>query len=76
VQNKPNLEKRPNEVNLCVYNGLQKYGPFGRPKSKPKQTQTKPIRPPFFARQRHPKPKQTQTNPKQSQFIAAQPEEI
>jgi hypothetical protein len=37
--------------------------PFGSAKSKPKQTQTKPIRPPFFARYGTPKPKQTQTNP-------------
>ncbi|MHC4157324.1 MAG: hypothetical protein ACYST6_20765 [Planctomycetota bacterium] len=42
------------------------------PKSKPKQSQTNPIRPPFFAHQGTPKPKRTQTNPKQTQFFARQ----
>jgi hypothetical protein len=43
--------------------GYEKTGPSAALKAKPKQTQTKPIRPPFFAQKRHPKPKQTQTKP-------------
>ena len=63
VQNKPNLHKSPICLNLCGCKYLHKKRQFRPPKSKPKQTQTKPIRPPFFARYRTPNQKQTQTNP-------------
>jgi len=46
--------------------------PFGRPKTNPKQTQTKPKQTQFFAPQGPSKPKRTQTNPKQTQFLACQ----
>jgi hypothetical protein len=63
VQNKPNLHKPQIYLNLFTCKDLRKNHQILPPKSKPKQTQTKPIRPPFFARYGTPNPKQTQTNP-------------
>jgi hypothetical protein len=69
VQNKPNLVRLRRIQNPLFDKGLRKKGQIFPPKSKPKQTQTKPIRPPFFARYGPPKQKQTQTNPKQTQSV-------
>jgi hypothetical protein len=63
VQNKPNLHKPRIWFNLFACKALRRKRQFLPLKNKPKQTQTKPIRPPFFARQGTPKPKRTQTNP-------------
>jgi hypothetical protein len=68
VQNKPNLHKPRIYPNLFYCRVLRKKRQVVPHKSKPKQTQTKPIRPPFFARYRTPKPKQTQTNPIKPNF--------
>jgi hypothetical protein len=61
VQNKPNLHKPRIYLNLFYEKGLRRKSQILRPKSKPKQTQTKPIRPPFFARYGTPNPIFSQT---------------
>jgi len=63
VQNKPNLVRLRRIQNPAFGKDLRKKRQIFARKSKPKQTQTKPIRPPFFARYGTPNPKQTQTNP-------------
>jgi hypothetical protein len=63
VQNKPNLHKPQIWLNSLSCKGLCKKHRILPHKSKPKQTQSKPIRPPFFARYGTPNPKQTQANP-------------
>jgi len=46
--------------------------PEKQTQNEPKRTQTKPIRPPFFAHQGPPKPKRTQTNPNKPNFPKTQ----
>ena len=55
--------KHQNLHNLSSCKDLRKQWQILPFKSKPKQTQSNPIRPPFFARQRPPNQKHTQTNP-------------
>jgi hypothetical protein len=69
----PISKKHKITANSVVKKAYDNLPPFGSAKSKPKQTQTKPIRPPFFARYGTPKPEQTQTNPKQSQPVVSLP---
>jgi hypothetical protein len=68
VQNEPNLVRLRRIANPLFDKDLRKKRRILARKNEPKRTQTKPIRPPFFAHQSPPKPKRTQTNPKQSQF--------